>query len=42
VFVVFERLRRQKPMPASTGGTHTPEWSRPQPVGGTATRMEAQ
>jgi multidrug efflux pump len=42
VFVVFERLRRNKPMPAPSGGTHTPEWSRPQPVGGTATRMEAQ
>jgi len=42
VFVVFERLRRTKPMPAPTGGMHTPEWSRPQPVTGTATRMEAQ
>ena len=44
VFVVFERMRRKKPMPTPTtsGGTHTPEWNRPHPVGGTATRMEAQ
>jgi multidrug efflux pump len=41
VFVVFERLRRTKRMPAPTGGTHTPEWTRPQPVAGTAARMEA-
>ena len=42
VFVVFERLRRNKAMPAATGGeTHTPEWSRSQPVAGAA-RMEAQ
>jgi HAE1 family hydrophobic/amphiphilic exporter-1 len=40
VFVVFERLRRTKPAPASTGGTHTPDWTRPQPVSGTATRMQ--
>ena len=39
VFVVFEKLRRDKPMPAPTGGTHTPEWTRPQPVAGAA-RME--
>ena len=39
VFVVFEKLRRNKPMPAPTGGTHTPEWTRPQPVAGAA-RME--
>jgi multidrug efflux pump len=41
VFVVFEKLRRNKPVPAPTGGTHTPEWTRPQPVAGAA-RMEAQ
>jgi multidrug efflux pump subunit AcrB len=41
VFVVFEKLRRNRPMPAPTGGTHTPEWTRPQPVAGAA-RMEAQ
>ena len=42
VFVVFERLRRTKVTPAPTaGGTHTPEWSRTQPVAGTAVRMEA-
>ena len=41
VFVVFERLRRTKPMPAPSGGVHTPAWNRPQPVG-TATKMEAQ
>src|SRR5687768_7263084 len=40
VFVVFERLRRTKRMPAPTGGTHTPEWTRPQPVAGAAARME--
>jgi multidrug efflux pump len=42
VFVVFERLRRSKPMPAPSGGTHTPEWTRPQPAAGGVTRMEAQ
>jgi multidrug efflux pump len=41
VFVVFERLRRTKPTPAPTAGTHTPEWSRTQPLAGTASRMEA-
>ncbi|HZI27697.1 MAG TPA: efflux RND transporter permease subunit [Gemmatimonadaceae bacterium] len=40
VFVVFEKSRRTKPMPAPTGGTHTPEWTRPQPVAGAAARME--
>ena len=42
VFVVFEKLRRNTPLPAPTGGTHTPEWSRTQPLAGTATRMERQ
>jgi multidrug efflux pump len=42
VFVVFERLRRHQPMPAPSGGTHTPEWSRTQPLAGTASRMEAK
>ena len=29
VFVVFERLRRNRPVTAARGGTHTPEWRRP-------------
>jgi len=29
VFVVFERLRRNRPVAAQRGGTHTPEWRRP-------------